>query len=212
MLAYLYAALIGYLLGSIPTSYLAALAFGGIDAPSLEEVPPPDPSFIRPILRTAGAPAAILTLVLDILKGYVAVLLVRQLWGDQPEVVHLAGALAAIFSVIGHNYSLFLRFKGGAGTLTAAGALAALYPLFLALTSVIPLLFFYITRIASIGALLGSALTLLLGGVLIWQAYLPPEAIVFILPYFLLSWFSHRSNLQRLHEGTERRIGERAKI
>lgn len=211
MFVYLFAALIGYLLGSIPTSYLTALALSDMDSPSLEEMQAPDPSFIRRTVRAAGAGAALLSILLDVLKGALAVILVRLVWGQQQGVIELAAALAGLFVVIGHNYSLFLRFKGGAGTLTALGALGALYPLLMLLSSVIPLLFLYITKVASIAALLGSSIALLLGGTLIWQGYLPPEAWVFLLPYFLLSWFSHRLNVQRLREGTERRIGGRAK-
>ncbi len=211
MFVYFFAALIGYLFGSIPTSYLTALAFSDVATPTLEEMQAPDPSFIRHTLRSAGAGAAIMTILLDLAKGALAVIVVRGLWGQQAGMIELAAALAALFVVVGHNFSLFLRFKGGAGTLTALGALGALYPLLVLLSSVIPLLFLYITKLSSIAALLGSSIVLLLGGVLIWQRYLPPEAWVFIVPHFLLSWFSHRLSVQRLREGTERRIGQRAK-
>ena len=125
--------------------------------------------------------------------------------------LNVDAALAAIFSVIGHNYSVFLNFKGGAGTMTAAGALIALHPLVFVLAAVIPLTMTYITLMPSIGSLLGSAIGLLLGIVLVGANQIPAASLLFFGPFFLLSWYSHRPNSARLRAGNERRIGEKAK-
>ncbi len=158
-------------------------------------------------MRAVGPRAAALTIAGDIAKGAIPVVLARLWWPDAPAAV----ALAAIFSVIGHNYSLFLGFKGGAGTMTATGALLGLDPLLLLLSAIIPLVFTYITRMSSVGSLLGSAVALLLAIVLVWQAYLPVAYLLFFVPFFLLSWISHRPNIARLQAGTERRLGEKAR-
>ena len=75
----------------------------------------------------------------------------------------------------------------------------------------LPLTFTYITKMTSVGSLLGSAVVLLLSAILIWQQYLPWQYLLFSLPFFLISWNSHRPNIARLRAGTERRIGEKAK-
>lgn len=206
MFAYLSAILIGYLLGSFPTGYFAGRYIGNVDVRTIGSGRTGGTN----VLRSAGTKAALVTIAGDIGKGALAVILTRLLWAGQPDLLEMAAALAAIFSVIGHNYSIFLRFKGGAGTMTAAGALLALHPLLLLLSLIVPLTFTYITRMSSIGSLLGSAIALLLGGVLIWQGAIPWESILFLFPFFLLSWYSHRPNIARLQAGTERRIGDKA--
>ena len=199
----LLAALLGYLFGSFPTGYLAGRVLGGVDVRTMGSGRTGGTN----VYRSAGRNAAIITIVGDVLKGILPVLIARALWPDDA----LAQALAALFSVVGHNYSLFLGFKGGAGTMTAGGAMLALSPALLLLAAPIPLLFTYVTRMSSIGSLLVSALALLLTGVLAWQGYFPAAYLAFALPFFLLSWYSHRPNLGRLRAGTERRIGEPAK-
>ena len=152
-----------------------------------------------------------MTIFGDVFKGTLAVILARLIWGANPDIVNMTAALAAIFSVIGHNHSIFLGFKGGAGTLTAAGAMFGLDPFVAILMGIIPIGFAYITRTTSIGSLLASSIALLLGGVLIWQNYLPWENILLLLPFFFLSWQTHRPNIARLRAGNERRFGEKAK-
>ncbi len=202
------AALLGYLLGSFPTGLLAGLAMARVDVRKMGSGRTGGTN----VYRSAGRNAAIVTILGDAGKGALAVLLARMLWGDDPAASDLTAALAALFAVVGHNHSLFLRFQGGAGTMTGAGTLAALHPIVFLLSVLLPILFTYITRMSSIGSLLYSAMGLLLGSVLIWQGYLPAASLLFFVPFFLLSWSSHRPNIGRLRQGTERRLGEKAQV
>lgn len=207
LVPYLLAIALGYLLGSIPVGYLAGLYFTKVDVRKIGS----GRTGTGNVFRSAGKTAGFVTIFGDVFKGTLAVILARLIWGANPEVVNMTAALAAIFSVIGHNHSIFLGFKGGAGTMTAAGAMFGLDPFVTVLIGIIPISFTYITRITSIGSLLASSIALLLGGVLIWQDYLPWEDILLLLPFFLLSWQTHQPNIARLRAGNERRIGEKAK-
>jgi acyl phosphate:glycerol-3-phosphate acyltransferase len=201
---YLLAVVLGYILGSFPTGYLVGRAMGHVDVRTIGSGRTGGTN----VLRSVGRGAAALTVLGDLAKGTIAVLIVRTVTGGDP----LAEALAALFSVIGHNYSFLLGFKGGAGTMTALGAFLGLNPLVMLLSGLIPLLFTYITRMTSVGSLLFSSISLLVAGILAWQGYFPSSYLVFFLSFFLLSWYSHRPNLERLRAGTERRIGEKAQV
>jgi glycerol-3-phosphate acyltransferase PlsY len=131
------------------------------------------------------------------------------------NVLRSAGRTAAIITIVGDIAKgtlavIAARLIWG-GDPMAAGALLALHPVVFAIASVIPLLFTYITLMTSIGSLLGSAIGLLLGLVLSWTGHVPVESLIFFVPFFVLSWYSHRPNLARLRAGNERRIGEKAK-
>ena len=197
---YLLSSLMGYLLGSFPTGYIVGRLMGGVDVRTIGSGRTGGTN----VYRAAGKSAGLLTVVGDIGKGALAVVLARLLWEGDPA----AAALAGLFSILGHNYSIFLGFKGGAGTMTAMGALFALHPVLLLLVSPIPLLFTYVTRMSSVGSLLASALVLLLGSILIWQSYFPLASLIYFAGFFVLSWYSLLPNLERLHAGTERRIGD----
>ena len=196
-----------YLIGSFPTGYLLTRYLTGLDVRKIGSGRTGGTN----VYRAAGRNAALLTSFGDVVKGLLPVLLARFIWNDNPDVAALTMALAAIFAVIGHNHSIFLGFQGGAGSMTAVGVLLALDLPYALLCAPIPFTFTYITKTTSIGSLSGSAVVLLLGVTLIWQEYLPWQYLLFILPFFLISWNSHRPNIARLRAGTERRIGEKPK-
>ncbi|MGB0388392.1 MAG: glycerol-3-phosphate 1-O-acyltransferase PlsY [Ardenticatenaceae bacterium] len=200
---YLMAILLAYLLGSFPTGYLLGRMMGNVDVREIGSGRTGGSN----VLRSAGKKAGVATMILDVAKGALAVVLARLIFANDPTAV----ALAALFAVIGHNHSIFLKFRGGAGTMTGAGALLGLSPLLLLLTSIIPITFAYITRMTSIGSLLAGAIGVLIGCVLIWQEYFPAQYLLFFLPYLLISWQTHIPNIQRLRAGTERRVGQKAK-
>jgi len=200
---YLIASLLAYFIGSFPTGYLVGRMMADVDVRQIGSGRTGGTN----VLRSAGKKAGVVTMIGDIAKGTLGVILVRLIFANDPTAV----ALAALFIVIGHNHSIFLKFRGGAGTMTGAGALLGLSPLLLLLTSIIPIIFTYITRMTSIGSLLAGAIGVLLGGVLIWQKYLPTEYLFFFFPFLLISWQSHIPNIKRLRAGTERRIGEKVK-
>ena len=202
VLQYAAVVLVGYLLGSIPFGYVVCRA-RGVDVTQYGSGRTGGTN----VLRTAGKKAAAVSIGLDVLKGAVAVLLGRWLVGTE-----LAGALAGFAAVLGHNYSLFIRFRGGAGTGTSMGAYFFMAPwpsLVVGLSSVF--IGFALLRYASVTSLLIVFLMspALLIGVLFFDQ--PVEHLAFALAVGSLVLWSHRPNIKRLLKGTERRIGEPAK-
>lgn len=113
-------ALASYLLGGIPSGYLIARYAKGID---IRQHGSGNPGAAN-VYRTVGRGAGILTLTLDALKGYLPVLLAVRLYPDNHLVTVLCGAMA----IVGHIWTIFLRFKGGKGVATSAGVFLALLP------------------------------------------------------------------------------------
>lgn len=117
---------LSYLAGGIPTGYLVVRRLKGLD---IREHGSGNPGTAN-VYRVAGAEAGAVTLLVDALKGFLPVLVAHRLHPDRPWFVILCGAAA----IIGHDWTMFLGFKGGKGVATSAGVFAALTPQPLALT------------------------------------------------------------------------------
>ncbi len=200
VLAILLAILLGYLIGSIPNGYIIA-RLKGIDITHVESGRTGGTN----VSRALGWRYGLLVGVLDILKGTVAVLLARSLFGANPDIY---AALAGGFAIIGHNWSVFLRFRGGAGGATAAGALLGLNPLAGAILVPLFILILVVVRYASVATMsvgVGGLLILILFA-LLGVKDTPPEQIWFgVIASAAIIW-ALRPNIKRLREGTERRI------
>lgn len=197
---YVLPVVISYLLGSITFSYLMGKLLKGID---IREHGSGNAGATN-TLRVLGTIPGILVLLLDMGKGAAAVLIAKFV-APEAAWIHVISALAA---VSGHTWPVFLKFKGGKGVATTIGAVAALtfFPTLYA--GLIAIVIIALTRYVSLGSLL---LTLLLP-VFIWIA---GDAM----PYFYLSllmailvWYRHRSNIVKLLNGTENRIGKSKNI
>ncbi|NOZ49481.1 MAG: glycerol-3-phosphate 1-O-acyltransferase PlsY [Chloroflexi bacterium] len=194
---YLFAILLGYLLGSIPSGYLIGRA-KGVDIRLYGSGRTGGTN----VYRSLGLPYGILTGLSDGAKGLVAVLLARWLFGHEA-----AAALAGAFAVFGHNWPLFLRFKGGAGGGTAAGSLIALNPLAAAITVPIFLLVLVLGRFASVATIsiaIGS--TVVLVALHLLDLGTPASHLIFSGLTVLWILWALRPNIVRLWHGTERRI------
>ncbi len=195
---YLVAILVGYLIGSLPIGYLLG-RLKGIDVRAIGSGRTGGTNAYRAL----GAKLGLLTGLLDFGKGAVSVLLVRALFGDEA-----AAALAGAAAVAGHNWSVFLGFKGGAGGSTAAGALLALNPLAGAIVVPVFILVLFIGRIASVATLsMGiGAVVAIIALHAINPAAAPLNNLLFAVPAMAMIAISLRPNLERLLHGTERRI------
>jgi glycerol-3-phosphate acyltransferase PlsY len=182
----------GYLLGSIPfgllltklagTQDIRAIGSGNIGATN--------------VLRTGRKGLAAATLVGDALKGTLAVLLLSYFYGRNLAL------FAALGAFVGHVYPVWLRFRGGKGVATYIGILLALaWPIALAFC-LTWLGVAALTRYSSLSGLVASALSPLM----LWVLGYQPEALLVALLTLLL-WIKHRSNLTRLVNGTEGKIG-----
>ncbi len=160
------------------------------------------------VLRSGSRPAAILTLVLDALKGYLPVLLVLVFgarWGLGDA---LAGTAAAVglAAFLGHLWPIFFRFQGGKGVATAAGVLMALNPLLGAATLATWLVIAFFFRYSSLASVIAAVFAPFYQ-FLIWEADGTAAAIVVM--SLLLLW-KHAPNINKLMAGTESKIGAKA--
>ena len=189
---------IGYLLGSIPVGIFAGRVLGGIDP----RVAGSRNIGFTNVLRVAGKPAGIVTLIGDMGKGALAVLLARHLLGSAGSEWELAAGGAAI---LGHIFPVFLRFKGGKGVATALGVLSAIDWLVGGSVLAVWLISAAIWRTSSLAALLAF------GSLPLWVWLLHPTAsmALFAIGTTGLIAYRHRDNISRLLAGTEAQIGER---
>jgi glycerol-3-phosphate acyltransferase PlsY len=190
--------LAGYLIGGIPWGVIVARLAGG-----------PDPRTIGSgrtgganVARALGPRLALVSGLLDMFKGTVAVLLVRAVGGGV-EVEVLAG-LAAI---VGHSRSPFLGFSGGRGVAPGFGAGLALSPLAAVVTLVVFVAVLAIWRYTSLASLVGSAAGGGAFAVQILATGLPPALLGFAVGAPLLVWLFHLDNIGRLARGEERKFG-----
>lgn len=192
----------GYLLGSFPTGYLVG-RLNGIDVRDYGSGKTGGTN----VLRTLGWGAMILVAAADGVKGFVTVVLAQQVTGS-PIVVVLCG-LAVI---VGHNWPLYIKFKGGSGVGTGFGVLIGIAPvaaLLLFAGFLVPVL---ITRYMSLGSIVAAALAPFVMLFLARSGRLPVEYAFFAVVGAGLVLWRHRGNMRRLLDGTERKIGERVTI
>jgi glycerol-3-phosphate acyltransferase PlsY len=185
----------GYLLGSIPFGLVLTKLTGG---PDLRAVGSGNIGATN-VLRTGSKALAAATLIGDMLKGTVAVLLAQQ-FGLGAAI---AGGLAAgLGAVLGHLFPVWLGFKGGKGVATYIGVLLALVWQAALAFGVIWIAVAAATRYSSLSALIASAAT----PAILWFMGYPAEAALFLILTALI-WFMHRANIARLLNGTEGKIG-----
>ena len=189
---------IGYLLGAIPVGIFAGQALGGIDP---REAGSRNIGFSN-VLRVAGKAAGIVTLIGDMGKGALAVLIARHLLGAAGSDWELAAGGTAI---LGHMFPVFLRFKGGKGVATALGVLLAVDWTVGGSLVIVWLMSVAIWRISSLAALLAF------GSLPLWVWLFHPNApmAMFTIGTTVLIAYRHRDNVARLVSGTETRIGAR---
>lgn len=203
MMRFLFVLVAGYLIGSIPTGLWLGHLVAGVDVRSTGS----RRTGATNVQRSLGTRAGIAVLVLDCLKGAVAVTLVRLLTGDD----YLAAA-AGIAAVVGHVWPVLAGFRGGRGVATAGGALLALSPLALLATFAVLALIVLVTRYVSLGSVTAGLFGVVLA-VLLRHAPGASDASIIVagLGGFLVV-AKHADNIQRLLHGGERRLGSRAPV
>ena len=195
------ATLAAYLIGSLSFAVIVSRLMGLSDPRSYGSGNPGATN----VLRSGNKAAAVLTLLLDALKGFVPVLLVK-LYGAQFGLDEGTLALVALAAFVGHLWPVFFRFKGGKGVATAAGVLLGLNPWLGVATLATWIVIAAFTRYSSLAALV-AALFAPFYQVLIWGG--GPIAVAVFAMGALLVW-RHRANIQKLLNGTESRLGQKA--
>jgi glycerol-3-phosphate acyltransferase PlsY len=212
---YIIVAVGAYLLGSIPFGFMVAMA-KGIDIRSVGS----GNIGATNAMRVLGKPAGIFVLLLDVLKGYLACAFVPALiynflfargWEDvlqnQPiEIQMRLKVLAGVCAVLGHNYTCWLKFKGGKGIATTAGVYIALAPWPLLIALVVFILAVALTRYISVGSISGAIVL----PAAVW-IMTPQNIFLGIVTTALgaLAIYKHKSNIQRLMAGTENKLGKK---
>ena len=154
------------------------------------------------VLRTGGGKAAAVVLALDVAKGVVVVVIARELIGT-----HVAEVVAALVVLVGHNWPVFLRFRGGRGILTALGGLSMMTPVPAVVATAIFLVTAFGSRYISLGSIIGvlaGAATLV--GLALAGWYSHTYMLYAGAAAAMIIW-QHRDNIQRLIRGNERRLG-----
>ncbi len=194
LLLALAAALVGYLLGSIPFGLLLTRAAGLGDVRAIGS----GNIGATNVLRTGRKDIAAATLILDGLKGTAAVLIFSRF---SPQ----CGEIAGLAAFLGHIFPVWLQFKGGKGVATFVGCLFGFaWPVGLAFCGVW-IAVAWISRYSSLSALVASAAAPLV----LWALGLPAQALVIAVMAAIL-WIKHSENIARLRAGTEGRIGQKS--
>jgi glycerol-3-phosphate acyltransferase PlsY len=194
------AAVIGYLIGSLPLGFLLARSRAGVD---LRRVGSGNVGAAN-VYRSAGRWLGVLDMLVDMAKGAGGVLAARVLLSGGADLAALAG----LGAVIGHVYPVWLRFVGGKGVAVACGVFAVLAPIATLSAAACFLVATWVTRYVSLGSVLASMALPLVE----WtRAGVEPVSVVATAASVLII-FRHRGNLARIARGTERRLGQRVAV
>ena len=194
-LAIVLSLIFGYLMGSIPFGLLLTRAAGG---PDIREIGSGNIGATN-VLRTGRKGIAAATLICDMLKGTLAVIVAAYYFGGN------AGLAAGLAAFLGHLFPVWLKFKGGKGVAVYIGILLGLYWPAAFIFGVVWGIVAWLSRYSSLSALIASALTPL-GLWLMGQ----PDAAALFLALTIATWIMHRANIARLLNGSEGKIGAKA--
>lgn len=192
-------AFFAYLLGSIPFGYIIVKLKEGRDVRSSGS----GNIGATNVLRTAGRGSAVLTLLLDAAKGYLAVWLAGSISHDAPQAV----ALAAIAAVLGHLFPVFLKFKGGKGVATVLGVFLYVSAIPIAIASGAFLCVVLLSKYVSLGSMAAAIVFPVAYLVLAYPRHPSSWLLFAVLVCSGLVIIKHHANLQRLWTGTERKLG-----
>jgi glycerol-3-phosphate acyltransferase PlsY len=190
--------LAAYLIGAIPVGFLVARATGVADIRRAGS----GTIGATNVLRTLGIGPAVLTLVGDVVKGYLAVTAARAIGTEV-----CAAAAGAVAAIAGNCWPVFLAFRGGKGVATGLGAFLALIPWAVAPAAGLWILVTALSRYVSLASIVACA-SLPLGAALLGY---PRYAVIAAAVTAAIIVWRHRENIVRLASGSERRLGERAR-
>lgn len=192
--------LIAYLIGSIPTGYIFGWLLKGVD---IRKEGSGNVGATN-VFRVVGKIPGIIVLLVDILKGLVIITLFANLFKAQVGLSqNLFKIILGLAVIAGHNWTIFLKFKGGKGVATSAGVLIGLEPIVVALCFLIWVIVFVITHYVSLSSVI-AALFLPIFTLLFYRS--STELLIFSLIICVIGIYKHRSNIKRLLNGTESKI------
>ena len=190
---------IGYLLGNFATSYLLGKIFKHKDIRNFGS----GNAGATNALRVFGVKIAIITFICDALKGAIAVIIGRMILGD------IGGLIAGVSAVIGHNWPVVLKFKGGKGIACSIGVLVIVRWEVALISFVIGILIIIKTKYVSLGSVTASIMVPILGLILVRPFDL--NYFIFTIILAIMATFKHRTNINRLINGVENKLGQKVK-
>lgn len=197
---YVLVALVAYLIGSISFAIIFGKKFGGFDVRDKGS----NNAGTTNVLRTVGKKAAVLTLICDILKGVVAVLLAliaSKIWKETDA--EILKYLAGLFAIIGHTLPVYYGFRGGKGVATSLGVLLVVNPKIGIICLVFALIIIIATKWVSLGSIAAAILFPILT---IFMSDCSIFAKIISILIGVLVIFNHRTNIKRLKDGTESKL------
>ena len=199
------ALLAAYILGSIPTSYIMGKLIKGIDIRDFGS----GNVGATNALRILGTKVGVFTLIIDIGKGFLAVTIARFIIEEPTDLIMI---LIGLFAILGHIFTIFLKFKGGKGVATSAGVFIALVPIPIALALFVFVFTVWLSKFVSLGSIL-AALTLFISELVmnIWISFAELEFLIFTFTIALFIIIRHKANIQRLLNGSENKISFKKK-
>jgi glycerol-3-phosphate acyltransferase PlsY len=206
--------LVAYLIGSIPFSYLVVRLFAGAD---IRQHGSHNVGATN-VARSFGKVPGVIALILDMAKGYSAIVIAQWITG-RPEWPLPFGAdfspwhsrafwisVCGLVAMLGHMFPVWLRFHGGKGVATATGVFLAVDPIAVAAGMIVFLIVLLATRFVSLASMLGAASVPIF---LRFLTHAPFWTINISIVIAMLIIVKHHSNIARLTQGSERRMGER---
>lgn len=194
--------LVAYLIGSIPFGYLIVRHKVGADIRESGS----GGTGATNVSRRAGKAAGVFTLVLDALKGVLAIIVAQTIIGESGSSIDWLTAAAAIAVIVGHIFPVWLRFRGGKGVATGVGVFLMLAPIATFCAAIIFIVVVTITKYVSLGSMAAAAIIPLF----VWMDMVFIKPITDLWPLLtaavagaMLIIFAHRGNIRRLVEGTE---------
>ena len=201
---YILMAVIAYAIGSVNFSVILSKKIAGFDVREKGS----GNAGTTNMLRSVGKGAAALTLILDIAKGLVAILIAIIIgkFSNETDPAILV-QIAGFFAVLGHTFPVFFGFRGGKGVATSLGVLLLINPLIGVICLVFALVVMAFTRMVSLGSIMAAilfpVLTLFIKDNYITEGY---TYVFFGIAMAILVIFNHRTNLKRIYNGTENRL------
>ncbi len=200
MLVYVFVSIIAYFIGSISFSVIFSRKFAGFDVRDKGS----KNAGATNVLRTVGKKVAALTLVCDILKGILAVviaIIASKIWTNVNA--QTLNYLAGFFAILGHTFPIFFEFRGGKGVATALGVLITLNWKIGLICLIFALIIIAFTKMVSVGSILSAILFPILT---VFMGNIEFPTIIISIFITLLVIFNHRENLKRLKTGTENKL------
>jgi glycerol-3-phosphate acyltransferase PlsY len=191
---------LSYLLGSIPTSFLMGKFIKGID---IRQYGSGNVGATN-ALRVLGTKIGIITLLIDIGKGFLALQIGKQLVSEPTNLFLIC---AGLFAIIGHIFTIFLKFKGGKGVATSAGVFIALSPLPIAIALIVFVVTVWISKYVSLGSMVAAFVFFLVELIVnLRNRFADVELLIFIFLIMIFIIIRHKTNIKRIIDGNENRI------